>query len=238
MSRAPRHTVTIDYFTDILCIWAYGAQIRLDQLKREFGDQVQITHRFIPLFGATAKRIGEGWADRGGFEGFGEHTLEVAQQWDHVSVSPAIWRSCRPASSVMIHLFLKAIQLLEAQGKIAAEPQTELNWRTPFEAAVWRSRELFFEQAQNICDTTIQQRIATELALPFDEIRALMDNGEAYAALHLDHEAQRELQIPGSPTLVMNSGRQRLYGNLGYRLIKANVEELLRDPRSGEASWC
>ncbi len=234
----PPHTLTIDYFTDVLCIWAYGAQIRIDQLKREFGDQVQISYRFIPLFGATVRRIGEGWADRGGFEGFGKHTLEVAQQWDHVSVSPAIWHSCRPASSVMVHLFLKAIHLLQSQGQISAEPQTRLDHRTPFEAAVWRSRELFFGQALNICDNPIQQRIATELALPFREIKERMDNGEAYAALHLDHEAQRELQIPGSPTLVMNNGRQRLYGNLGYRVIKANVEELLRDPRSGEASWC
>ena len=232
------HAITIDYFTDVLCIWAYGAQIRIDQLEKEFGSQIKITHRFIPLFAATAKRIGEGWAERGGFEGFGEHTLEVAQQWDHVKVSPATWRHCRPASSMMIHLFLKAIQLLENEGKIPATPQTGFGQRTPFEAAVWRSRELFFEEAQDICSSTIQQRIATELGLPYEQIRARLDNGEAYAALHLDHEAQHELQIPGSPTLVMNSGRQRLYGNLGYRVIKANVEELLRDPRSGEASWC
>jgi hypothetical protein len=35
----------------------------------------------------------------------------------------------------------------------------------------------------------------------------------------------------------MNDGRQKLFGNVGYRLLEANVQELLRTP-AGEASWC
>ncbi len=235
---AEQKRITIDYFTDVLCVWAYGAQIRMDELQREFGDHIAITHRFLPLFGATARRIGEGWADRGGFEGFNRHTLEVAAAWDHVSVHPDVWRGCRPASSIVVHLFLKAIQLLEARGEIGAERLPELEGRTRFEAAVWQTRLAFFAEARNVCHVDVQRQIAERLELPVEAIRALMENGEAYAALHLDHEAQREYQVPGSPTLILNEGRQRLYGNLGYRVIKANVEELLRDPRSGEASWC
>jgi len=238
MTTPSPQSITIDYFTDVLCIWAYGAQIRMDELHREFGGQVAITHRFIPLFGATHKRIGEGWAERGGFEGFGDHVREVAQSWDHVEVHPDVWRQCRPASSIVIHLFLKAIQLLETNGEISDERVPSLHGRTRFEAAVWLAREHFFGQARNICQPAEQQEIAAALSLPYPRIKALMENGEAYAALHLDHEAQREYQVPGSPTLIMNNGRQRLYGNLGYRVIKANVEELLRDPQSGEASWC
>ncbi len=36
----------------------------------------------------------------------------------------------------------------------------------------------------------------------------------------------------------MNAGRQILYGNVGYRLIEANLNELLRAPNSDDASWC
>jgi hypothetical protein len=36
----------------------------------------------------------------------------------------------------------------------------------------------------------------------------------------------------------MNEGRQRLFGDVGYRLIEANVEELLRGRTPDEASWC
>jgi hypothetical protein len=40
-----------------------------------------------------------------------------------------------------------------------------------------------------------------------------------------------------SPTLIFNDDRQRLTGNVGYRIIEANVRELLRAPER-EASWC
>ena len=35
----------------------------------------------------------------------------------------------------------------------------------------------------------------------------------------------------------LDGGRQTLFGNVGYRVISANIEELLHQP-SGEASWC
>jgi hypothetical protein len=35
----------------------------------------------------------------------------------------------------------------------------------------------------------------------------------------------------------MNNGRQILYGNVGYRVLRANAAELLNQP-SDEASWC
>jgi hypothetical protein len=52
-----------------------------------------------------------------------------------------------------------------------------------------------------------------------------------------DYEAAKKLGLKGSPSLVMNSGRQLLYGNVGYRIINANVKELLKRPDS-EANWC
>ena len=43
--------------------------------------------------------------------------------------------------------------------------------------------------------------------------------------------------VKGSPTWVLNEGRQLLYGNVGYRILNANIEELLKNP-GNEASWC
>ena len=57
------------------------------------------------------------------------------------------------------------------------------------------------------------------------------------ASLSADLQNARELGIRGSPTWVLNEGRQILYGNVGYRILNANIEEMLKRPRS-EASWC
>ncbi len=84
----------------------------------------------------------------------------------------------------------------------------------------------------------MQDEIAQQLELPLKKIHHLLDSGQAHAALHLDEEAWHNYKVPGSPTLVLNDGRQILYGNVGYRIIDANVRELLHNPDQGEASWC
>jgi len=42
--------VVIDHFSDVLCVWAYAAQIRVDEIQREFGSQVHINYHFVPIF--------------------------------------------------------------------------------------------------------------------------------------------------------------------------------------------
>ena len=64
------------------------------------------------------------------------------------------------------------------------------------------------------------------------------DSGTAHADLEADHRDQRDLMIQGSPTFILNEGRQKLYGNVGYGVIEANINELLRSPTTGAASWC
>jgi len=46
------------------------------------------------------------------------------------------------------------------------------------------------------------------------------------------------MRIEGSPSLVLNEGRQKLYGNVGFRLIDANIQELFRVVPDDDASWC
>lgn len=227
--------VSVEYFSDVLCIWAYGGQIRLDELKQHCGDQLQITHRFLPLFAATGQRLDREWGTRGGQPAYAAHVQAIASGWSHVKLHPGVWRENVPASSTPAHLFLKAVQLLAQRGRLAEKRKDAVN---RFEAIAWRVRCAFFEEARNVGHRKVLDDIARTLDLPLREIESLIESGEAHAALHLDVEAKERYQVPGSPTLVLNEGRQRLYGNVGYRVIEANVTELLRDPRSGEASWC
>jgi len=53
----------------------------------------------------------------------------------------------------------------------------------------------------------------------------------------LDQQLKEKYRVVGSPTLVFNEGRQIIYGNVGYRVIEANINELLNEC-STLASWC
>jgi protein-disulfide isomerase-like protein with CxxC motif len=227
-------SVHIDYFSDVLCVWAYVSQIRLDELKDHFGDQVDVRSHFIPIFGCTAHRIGEGWKDRGGYEGFGRHVREVCGGFPHAAVHPDLYGRSVPSSSAASHHFLKAVQLLEDEFVLQKGSDGR---RSILDETAWRVREAFFRENRDISRTRVLLEIAEELKLPIGAIEERLGNGEAMAAMCRDIELQRDFNIEGSPTFLLNEGRQKLYGNLGYKILEANVQELLNRPM-GQASWC
>jgi len=231
-------TLTIELFADVLCIWAYGSQIRIDQLKADYGNRITLQYRFIPVFAAAHERIQKDWGARGSFKGYSSHMHEVATQWDHVVLHPELWMKDPPRSSSVAHLYLKALQSLQRMDELPGEPVAAFNGRTVFEEFMWRIRCAFFEQARNISRMNVLDEVGAELDLPQARIHELISNGDAHAELHLDTEARDLYQVPGSPTLIFNEGRQRLYGNIGYRIIDANIAELLDDTHHGGASWC
>lgn len=220
--------INVDYFTDVLCIWAYVAQIRLDELQQQFETDIQVNEHFITLFGNTHKRIAEGWKDRGGFDGFNQHVLHVAEQFPHIEINPAVWKSCQPASSANSHLYLKAVQLLVSDNEVSEES---------FKNLIWDIRSAFFKDAKDISQIKILQSLAEKLSLPTQKIQQKIDSGQAIAALCSDMEMKEQFKLEGSPTYLLDNGRQKLYGNVGYRILEANVQELIERP-SGIASWC
>jgi len=228
---------TISYFSDVLCIWAYAAQIKLDELRRQFGGRIRVEYHFLPLFGDVAGRMAAGWGARGGTAGYARHVKQVASHFDHIDIHPEIWTRNIPLTSASCHLFLKAVQLLEKSGEISAAPQARFDGRSLFEEAVWRCRLGFFYELQDIAVRTTHEAIAVDLSLPLAAIRGQIDTGAAHAALCADFEAKEKYLIEGSPTFLLHEGRQKLYGNVGYRVIEANVQELLAEP-GDRASWC
>jgi predicted DsbA family dithiol-disulfide isomerase len=222
--------IRIFYFSDILCIWAYIAQIRLDELTTTFQNQIAIEPHFVPVFGNAREKLETQWRDRGGLKGYGNHIQEVAKKFDHIILHPDVWTKVTPASSTSCHLFLQAIQLLEVKGLVERDQQV-------FHKAIWAFREAFFTQLANISERRVQFQIAADLGLPIVAIQAQIDSGEAYAQLSKNFDLIKEYSVTISPTLIFNEGRQRLNGNVGYRVIEANIRELLHNP-PGEQSWC
>lgn len=229
-------SVIVSYYSDVLCVWAYVAQVRVDELRRSFGDRVTIVPRFVPVFGDTPRKLGDGWRDRGGYEAYAAHAASVVRRFEHVTLGDDAWKRVRPASSHVPHAVVRALGLLVRDGIVdLARPSPE--GRPPCEELSWQLRVAFFRDGRDIGRVPVALEIASEMGLPADDLRARLDDGSAWAALHADHEAVKEEGVRGSPTFVLNERRQILYGNVGYRILEANVLELLRDARE-QATWC
>lgn len=213
----------VDYYTDILCVWAWIAQRRIDELNTQLGDKIEIRRYYIDVFGDVAKNIDTGWQQRGGYEGFAEHVGQAATSFDDAPINPKIWSEVRPATSANAHLVLKAVEQ-------AYDPQRSVD-------AALMLRTSFFNEAQDVGNMDVILRLVGDLGLDLDLISKSISNGSAMAALMRDYQAARENNIKGSPSYVLDGGRQILYGNVGYRVIHTNIEELLKHP-GDEASWC
>ena len=229
--------IKLEYFTDVLCVWAYTAQIRLDELQAHYRDKIDVSYHFLPIFSCTDSRIVEGWKEKGGIEAFSQHIKTVCKKFPHINVNDEIWCQNTPKTSASVHLFFKAIQLLEESGEISNNPVSEFNNKTLFEEYMWRTRLAFFNDGKNIALSNEQFAMAETLNLPTDKLNEYLNNGEAMAALCRDIELKEKYAIEGSPTYLLNEGRQKLYGNVGYKIIEANLLEILETPQN-QASWC
>ncbi len=215
--------LVIDYYTDVLCIWAWIAQRRIEALADDWHERVSLQHHCVNVFGDTRRKMATQWADRGGFDGYADHVHAVVAGYETAAVHPGLWRTVRPTTSANAHLVLKAADLV-------ASPAVMVD-------LAGRIRHAFFVEARDVSDLSVLLSIAGQADLPVVDLQHTLNSGEAAAALLSDYDTTEQHGIRGSPSWVMNGGRQILYGNVGYRVLNANVEELLRHPEQ-EASWC
>jgi predicted DsbA family dithiol-disulfide isomerase len=234
-----KEKIKVEYFSDILCIWAYIAQIRIDTLKKQYSEDIDIEYRFMPLFGSAINKIEKIWEPKGGFTGYNDHIKTICKEFDHFEIHPEVWLKVRPKTSASCHYVIKSLQLIEKQGVISPESQEKFNGRSVTEEVIWRFREAFFKELLDISSRDCQFNILEELEIPVDAVIDNLKKGDAISKLFDDFSQKENYNIIGSPSLVMNSGRQILYGNVGYRLIESNIHELLNsDSQLKCASWC
>lgn len=223
MSPSNPAPAVIDYYTDILCVWAWISQPRLDELKKQWGDKIHLRHRYVDIFGDSHNKILRRWGQGDGFEKFSDHVSHSAAPFEDTPVNANLWRQTRPHSSMPAHLMLKSASLIADE--------------TRAESLALRIRRAFFLDAQDVGQIPLLLELAAEENLDKRELEAFLRDGRAMAELSGDQHSAVDLGVKGSPTWVLNDGRQVLYGNVGYRILNANIEEYLKNPAT-EASWC
>ena len=229
--------VTVLYFTDILCVWAYIAQVRINELKVKFGSEVIFEEHFVSVFGAVEQKMEQNWGAKGGVTAYCQFIQEVASDYSHVEIHRDIWEKNTPTTSASCHLLLKAIQILESRNELSLPVKLKNSESTVFAAVAWELRVAFFRDLLDVSSYETQKSVIEKLGLSIKSIQKVIDSGAAHAALDCDLQLKEKHGIVGSPSLVLNEGRQIIYGNVGYRVIEANIQELLSQPEH-QASWC
>ena len=221
-------TVQMVHFSDVLCVWAYIAQIRMDELAHEFGDDLSIEYKFISVFGSAREKLERRWASEGGLSAYNAHVQRVASEFKHVVVHPEVWTRVAPRSSWPAHLVLCAIRILERKGVVAPGS---------LRAITWAVRTAFFQDLVDVSNQEALLALVERLGVSPTAVTEVLGCGAAHAELSTDLEFARDQEARVSPSVTLNEGRQRLNGNVGYRVIAANVREILERPQEMK-SWC
>jgi predicted DsbA family dithiol-disulfide isomerase len=218
--------VQITHFSDILCVWAYISQFRVAELQSNFPQEVEFEFCYFNVFGDVQTKMAAQWAKRGGVAGYAQHVHEIAARFDHVSLSPDVWGQNIPTSSLPAHLIIAAARLLDSEHDSADAPSLD--------SAI---REAFFSAAVDVSRMTELLAIADHQGIEIAGLKNKLETGQAFALVSHDFKSADALGVSSSPTMIFNEGRQTLSGNVGYRILEANIRELLQHP-AGQQSWC
>lgn len=215
--------LVIDYYTDILCVWAWIAQRRIDELTHKLESKIEVKYYYVDVFGDVPTKMDMQWKQKDGYVGFSDHVKKSASVFEDAPVNSKVWTEVRPATSANAHLALKAIE-------ITYDKSTSVDMALKF-------REAFFIDAVDIGNLEALCDLVKASGLDQNRVNASIHDGSAMAALMHDYQKSKQQSIKGSPCYVIDGGRQTLFGNVGYRILLANIEELLKNPVD-EASWC
>ena len=215
--------VTVEYYTDVLCIWAWVSELRVQQLKKDFGDSIEIKAKYMDVFGDVNHKMNTTWRAKDGFNGFSEHIQKTAESFPELKVNATLWKTSQPSTSAVAHMYIKAVHLIE--GEVSAQK---------FALAI---REAFYINAQNISKNEVLENIAQTQGLHIPSLKQAINDGNAMAALMNDYQMAKTKNLQGSPTFILDNGRQTLFGNVNYRVLKANIESLLQADIPNSPSW-
>lgn len=215
-------TIRVDYFSDVLCVWAFINESRLQEVKDNLGKDLDINMLFLPNFLDCHNKINNAWAERGGFEGYAEHVVEVVEKFD-ITLHNDTWFKVRPSTSMLAHSAIQSVLAVHNKEKAA-----------DFCSAI---RQGFFINALDISQWQVLEEIALKLDIDWGKVDQYFYQGSGLANLQQNFQQAAAQHITISPAWVFNEGRQKLIGNVGYRVIEANLKELIENKPLPQA-WC
>jgi predicted DsbA family dithiol-disulfide isomerase len=215
--------IVIDYYSDVLCVWAWIAQRRIQELNDKLAEKIELRYHYLDVFGDAINKIPTQWEERGGYTGFARHVHKAASPYPDAPIHPELWKDVRPKTSANAHLILKATELIYGKEK-------------SIELAL-SIRKAFFVDALDIGHLDVLFTLIDAAGMETKRVNNTLSDGRALALLMADYQQAQAQSLKGSPSYIIDNGRQVLYGNVGYRVLLANIKEHINQPTEA-ASWC
>jgi predicted DsbA family dithiol-disulfide isomerase len=124
------------------------------------------------------------------------------------------------ATSASAHLFMAALQQWQQEQEREGQSGSAA---LIFDKVMWAFRCAFFRDGRDIARRGVQYELAEVLGVDIDATEKRIHEGTAFASLAGDYQDADKMRIEGSPSVVLNDGRQKLYGNVGFPIIEANI---------------
>ncbi len=173
--------VRFTVYSDVLCPWCYNGAVRLEKIKQEYGDRLEITWKSFLL---------RPYAEPKSFEAFKQYT----ESWGRPASQPdagefRVWSTQEPPPSHSVPPNL-AVKAAAAQGALE-------RYHIPLMRA-------YFYENRNITNATALIEVAREQGLDVERFIAALRDETVGKAVARDHAEALELGVSGVPCLVLD----------------------------------
>ena len=213
MSDESRVRITV--WSDYVCPFCYLEEPVLEQLRREYGDRVEVEWRAFELRPEPVP------------------TLDPDGEYLHT-----VWnRSVYPmAARRGMTLRLPPVQPRSRRALEAAELARERGRYEAMHHALFRA---FFEEGRDIGDTEVLLEVGASAGLEREELRRVLEEGRYTEKVLADQREAQALRLAAVPTLVVGRADhpveegEALSGALPYDFVRAAVERALHGEEAG-----
>jgi predicted DsbA family dithiol-disulfide isomerase len=212
----PRQSVTVAFWGDLSCPYAYLAHYRFRCILPEFGGRVVLVHRSLALEYVNREPTPKPTLDL--------ETPFLALAEPDLPYRP--WHAPASAWPVTILPAFEAVKCAERQGIEVAD------------ALAWAIRVAFFRDSRCVSLRHVLLDLAEDVGLDVDRFTADFDGGIAKRqVIDEAREGWERRKLPGSPTLVLPTNERFDGAALGLPSVELDEAQHLR-PVRWEPSPC
>ncbi len=206
-------TITIEFFHDVLCAWCYALSPRVERLKKEYGDKIEVVHRSFALAPEP-----DGIARIFGSKEQGK--IEILGHWRAANENDDEHR---------IHAELMAKKDFDypysTPGLLACKAAELQGGNAMHEKMFNRIQKAHMTDCDNIADFEVLKKCAADVGLDIEQWAKDFRSDKVKQMLDEDLYRAYQYGVNSVPTLIAN-GKYKLSGAQRYETLVRWIEQI------------